>query len=303
MQLSLKFKFLASTISLIILGMGISTIVSVTNSQNTIERISQEQQVQFVDLTLRQVDSWIRGRTLEMMYWGKLDVFNVAIDGAFIKMANTELAGLKKDYDFYEILNVVNPQGEVVASSDPDQAKSIHADGKTFFQEALKGNVFVSDVTTSSISGKPVFIISAPVKRDDQTVGALFGVVDLGYFNKNFVIPVKFGKTGHIFIIGASGLVLAHPDSTAIMKLDMNQHDFGKEILQNKAGVIQFTYQGKKKAAAYKTSNTLKWTVVASADTSEITAPGRALSKINVIIALCVIALAVLIIFYISRTI
>ena len=75
---------------------------------------------------------------------------------------------------------------------------------KAYFQNALKGSVFLSDVQVSELSGNPVFIISAPIRMsqmsDDSVIGVLYGVVDLPYFTKKFVEAIKIGQDGYVFI-------------------------------------------------------------------------------------------------------
>ncbi len=303
MQLSLKAKFLGSTIALLVLGMGISTVVSVQNSNNTLDRISKSQQAAYVDLTLRQVNAWITDRKLEMLYWGKQDVFSVAIDGAFIKMADKELAELKKDYDFYEIINVADTSGAIIASSDKAKASGLSVSDRSYFKKALSGTVAISDVIKSKSSGNPVFVVAAPVRQDTGFVGVIFGVVDLEYFNENFIAPVKFGATGFVYVVGPSGLVIAHPDTSKIMRLDLSDYDFGKEMLQNKSGILTCKMDSRLWTAAYKTGAAPPWTVVATAAIDELRAPGRQLRNINVIIAAAVIGLAFVVIFFIARTV
>ncbi|GEM_PF-1441524 len=97
--------------------MAISTVISYVNSKNTLEGVIYKQKEQIVDLTLKQIYSWTKARKLEVSYWGKLDMINVAVDGLYIKTANQDLAALKKYYKFYEILNVADSTGTCITAS------------------------------------------------------------------------------------------------------------------------------------------------------------------------------------------
>jgi methyl-accepting chemotaxis protein len=180
------------------------------------------QKHQIAAMMIRQIDEWIKDRRLEMSYWGKQDVYGVAIDGAFQRMANLELARLQQDYTFYETIAVANAQGDVIAASSAsvdDDARAEAGIGKNvagadYFRQALQGTVFVSDVVKSAETGKPGFVVSAPVMQEDAVVGAIFGVVDLGFLADNFISPFTIGETGYVFVVDNRGLVIAHPDAS-----------------------------------------------------------------------------------------
>ncbi len=301
--MTLKNKFLATTISLIILGMAISAVISYVNSKNTLESVINKQKEQIVELTLKQISSWIEARKLEVSYWGKLDMINVAVDGLYIKTANQDLAALKKDYKFYEALNVADSTGNVIASSDPETSTGLNISEKIYFKEALKGNISISDVFLSSASKKPVFVIAAPVKQEDRLTGAVCCTVSLEYFTNHFIAPVKIGKTGYIYIINKTGEIISHPKKEMILKINVNDFDFGKTILKNKKGTISHVTNNIEKITTFEKHSELGWIIATTTDISEILAPGKRLGLINIIFACFVVLLASVIIFFIAQTI
>ncbi|MCP4715522.1 MAG: methyl-accepting chemotaxis protein [Deltaproteobacteria bacterium] len=303
MTINLRAKFLLTTIALIILGMGISTTVTYFNSARTLERLVTAQKEQIVDLTLREISAWLKGRKLEISYWGKQDIFNVAIDGAFMKMANKELAGLKKDYEFYEIINVANAEGEVVVSSEPGIGVGQNIADSLYFKEALKGNIHISEVFTSKSSGKPVFVVASPVKQNDLVTGIIAGVIDLSSFTSEFIAPVKIGTTGYLFVAGRNGIVFSHPDASAIMQVNISEHEFGREMLEKQRGSITYRFNGSERMAAYSTFEELGWLVVTTAEVAELYAPGKRLGLINGVIALGVVLFAIGVVLVIAQSI
>lgn len=254
-------------------------------------------------MAIRQVDAWIRDRTLEISYWGKQDIYHVAIEGAFQKMANLELSQLKNDYEFYEIINVANDKGEVIASSDEDIGIGQTVQDREYFKEALKGNIFISGILRSSGTGKPVFVVSAPVSQETFNAGVIFGVIDLDYFTDSFISPFKIGETGYIFIADSHGLILSHPDKSNIMEIDISKFDYGRKILNKEQNIINFTENNEQKIAAHQDYERMGWNFIAVSSLSEIVAPGKRLGIINTGITALAALLSAFVILFIARSI
>jgi len=282
--------------------MGIATAVTYVNSRGTLEEIIGQEKNQIVNLTLTNIASWLKNRKLELQYWGKQDIFSVAIEGSFHKVANKELAGLKKDYEFYETISVAGPAGAVVVSSDPDSIAGQNVGDQEFFKQALAGQVFISDIVKGR-GGNPTFIIAAPVAKDEMTSGVIFGVVDVGFLTRTFIADVKIGKTGILFVMNRDGLVFSHPDPAIVMNTNLSTFDFGRRMLQQKTGTVQYVVDGHTKTAVFKEYPEIGWIIATSADRAETLAPGTRLGYINGAIALCIVLCAVALIFFLAQSI
>jgi methyl-accepting chemotaxis protein len=51
-----------------------------------------------------------------------------------------------------------------------------------------------------------------------------FGVFDMAVFSRKFIDPIKVGDSGYAYVYNDAGTVLAHPDKSKI--LDLNINDF-----------------------------------------------------------------------------
>ncbi len=299
MKLTLKTKFVLTTVLLVVTGLTVSTVFSIANSNKTIGSISEDQKRRLVGVVQSHIDTWIQDRKLEIRYWGKLDVFSVVIDGAFHKMANKELAELVKDYDFYYSLNIADNKGDIIASSDSDTQSGKNISSREWFNKAREGDVVFSDVFTDA-QRRPVFVIAGPVMKEGTPVGVITGAISLEYFNRHFVSPVRFGKTGFIFVLDNDCKIIGHPDSSRLMTPG---GAVVRAMPDQKGGTVEYTEGGTDKIAACSHYEELQWFIVTTADKSEILAPGKNLGTINFVIALCVIALAVAVAVVFSRSI
>jgi len=178
------------------------------------------------------------------------------------------------------------------------------ANTEKFFQEAVKSKdangAYVSEVYVSALSKNPVFAIASPLINGGVVTGVLYGVIDLEAFNKLFIDPIKVGKTGYAFAFNKDGLIVAHSDKSLIMKMNLKDLDFGREMLSKEDGLLQYTYNNLESLGAFRSSAELGWTVCISASTDEVLAAVRSVGILNLTVTSAIIVLAVICILIIS---
>jgi methyl-accepting chemotaxis protein len=295
---------------LVAAGMGASTAVSYFKSKDALVEASNAQVSQLAKSTVNSADAWIKNRKLEIHNWSEQKIFQVAVQDTFVgksarRAANEHLAALKKDYEDYENLFLANRAGVIVAGSTEMENLPGKVDGESFFQNALKdgaGDVYVSDVFASARSGDPVFVVAHRVEEKGANVGLLYGVIDVNVFSKNFIDPIEIGKSGYAFVFTKDGTVIAHPDKQNIMKLDLGDFDFGREMLLKGSGLIQYTFNDLEKLVAYETSRQLGWIIGIGAATDEILASVRSVGFLNLTVTSAIIVLAVVCILLIASS-
>jgi methyl-accepting chemotaxis protein len=111
------------------------------------------------------------------------------------------------------------------------------------------------------------------------------------------------GNTGYAYIYDREGTLLAHPDKSNILKLNMKEFDFGREMMATQKGLITYTFKGNEKVVAYETYPEMDWTVGVGASTAELLAPVKSLQYVNFLVALCVVVAAAILVYLITRSI
>jgi methyl-accepting chemotaxis protein len=308
MRFNIRNKFLVPMVILVLLGMGGSSIISYTISKNSLKTALTGQITQIADSTESIMKSWVRDRTLDVANWGVQSVFSTALKDSFVgkaarKSASAQLAGMKEEYQYYESIGVADANGEIVAAADEEIIGKINIGDRAYFQESMQGKTHVSQVIQSKQSGNPVFVISAPVKDKDTVTGIIFSVVNMSAFSAQFVDTIKVGQTGYAFIFNKEGLIIAHPDKANILKLNLNDLEFGPEMMAMGQGLLDYEYQGDTKIAALKTFEQMGWTIAVSALSKEIFASVSQLGKVNLIMVTVVVLVAAVIIFLIANTV
>ncbi len=309
MKLKLRNKFLLPTITLIIIGMGISTVVSYFASKNAIENMAVAQIDQLADSTVTQIASWIRDIKLDLSNWSEGLTFKTAIQDTFMgesvrDTASVQLADITKNYEIFEYLVLANIMGESLASSDSDILETLNVSEQTFFQEVLKDEVVISKVLISEFTATPVFMVAAPIKQSDDTVGGvLFGAVSMEYFNSAFIEPITMGEAGYAYVYNTDGLIIAHQNKDYMMNLNLKDLDFGRDMMERGSGSITYTFEGREEMSAFKNTKETGWTVAVVADRAVLLAPAKRIGYTNLSLAFAIVILVGGVIFLIAQSI
>ena len=77
---------------------------------------------------------------------------------------------------------------------------------------------------------------------------------------KGRIIEHKIGDQGYAYVMDSTGNLIAHPTREGE---NVFEQDFIKKIIEEKNGVIHYTWEGKKKIAAFRYFEPLDWYIVA----------------------------------------
>jgi methyl-accepting chemotaxis protein len=299
MKWNLRNRFLIPTILLFIIGMGISSTISYIKSKDTLQASIAMQITRMADGTVTLLDSLVENIKLNFAYRSEdatlATVVQDVLGETVIVSAHNMLEKMKRDYGYYEQAAVSNAEGKIIAGTAAEEiGKSIEQE--EYFKESMSGKIFVSDVMKSKATGKPVFIVSCPLKMNETVVGVHYGIIDLGYFSRKFVEPVKFGERGYTFVCRPDGLVIAHPDESKILKFNITTEAFGRDIMNSGQGLTDYVLDGVEKQTAYKKSESSGWIVGVCADRAEALSPIKHLSYINIGVAAAAVTIAAIVI-------
>ncbi|QTA93911.1 methyl-accepting chemotaxis protein [Desulfonema magnum] len=301
--MNLRNKFLIPTVVVIFIGTSILTIISYMISKQCLENAVREQIVRISESAQKSADFWIKDIRMNIVTWSKQKSLYWAVQNSLLgkrarKSASVTFAGLKtKDY---EVISLANAEGEIVSSSDPELIGKTNVSDQEYFQKALKGEVWLSQVIKSKISGRPVFVISAPIRKQGSShTGVLFGIIELSYFAEEIIDPVRIGKTGFACMYQKDGSIIACPDKSRIFNDNINKYD----LKPNKEGIWTYTARGSERLAAYKQSRITGWSVAVSAETAELYAPVNRMGHISVIVSGFILMTVFIVIFLIARSV
>lgn len=315
MRLSLRGKFLIPVLLLMVLGMGGASLLSFFNTRSSLEQMAIDQVRSLAVSNARLLGSWMEDRIHDVRVWTREVTYSLALeepDYVSLQMTTEGFRQLCKEYPALVEVFLVDAQGNVLASSSTDQVMASSVD-KPFapnqkevpsFQKALSGGVGVSQAHRHAQAKGPAVIIMAPFKTEQgEVAGALAAVLDLDVFTKKFIAPVKVGVTGYLYITDAKGILLAHPQPKLVLSNEIAKHQFGRQMLDMKSGLLEYEWQGVTKVVAFKQDKATGWIVAAGAANQDLLAAAQNVGALNAVLGATMLLFAGIVCWLLARSI
>jgi len=326
MKKGLRENFLLPTIVLILIGLSFTSYMSYRNSRGMLVDTVNDQLRQNTESILDFIASWAENRRQDVGLWAGQSSIVQAIGMAgddtlggslvFIREVNEDLRRYAQAHPDYTEIGIVNRSGLILTSSRVDMIADASRSGggdfivgtdissTDFFQNAKRGSLFVSEVRVDSETGKPVFVIAAPVGHNadgaQAPIGVLYAKVDVEFLSRQFIAPVKIGQKGYAYIVDSQGRVIAHPEKSRILRDTITSMPVGEAVRSQKDGLSQYTDAGQDWLAGFKTDEALGWTVVAVASMDELLSPVRSLAWLNFVMTIVILVVAIGVIVYVA---
>ena len=161
---------------------------------------------------------------------------------------------------------------------------------REYFKEAIKGNVFVSNITISKTNGRRMITFAAPVKDGDKAIGIVHRNYDLDNLHE-----LLKAESNLSFIVDRTGMVAAH--SQYMIKegeheeVDVSTSDFYKSSTRFGTNYM-----------AYSKDETTGFTVVSAQDAKEILGAARQSAMIVIFVGIILLILAILLSFSMAKS-
>ncbi len=301
---SLRHRLLLSITSVMIIGMLITAAISYNYSKDAIRKAVGHNMTNTVETCQIQINSWVNDieTDLNNLTYNSL-VSTILQNPSEPDKVNRLLQKVKNDYPFYENLVILNKQGLVIAGSNPEVVGKLKLADRSYFGEAMAGQVALSKPSASRDTGEPIFVLAVPIKTDQQVEGVLFAAVALSGFSKIFIDPLKIGEEGYAFVIDADGVLIAHPDKQRILKVNTRDYEIGKEMMksENMNQIVSYRLNDEEKILTFSIDNKTGWTVGVTASPEDIYSSVNKVRDIN-IASTCILALVVAFILFLLVT-
>jgi methyl-accepting chemotaxis protein len=108
--------------------------------------------------------------------------------------------------------------------------------------------LIVGPPSLAPLTGLPAVTLFFPVKIDNKPEAMLIYGCDLGKTTDRLIGDKVFGTTGYPFLANDKGVLIAHPDKEQIFKVNLNDTEWGKDLLALKSGeTAELMVEGVKK--------------------------------------------------------
>ncbi len=307
-NISLRTRIIVPTLILFILSLTISAVLTYRVSRSSMETAAVDSMNQVAEFTSKSIAAWIGEREQDLLSWSDMTIFrNIAGTGVPTRSEVAEgiemLLRFSKAAPYYETIVLADRKGQAVCSTAPEGARAFNIADRDYFQRAMKGEIVISDVIRSKVSGNPVVAIAVPVISDSKPSGVFLGALDLQYFTRQFVEPIKIGVSGYVFVTDRSGMLCSHPDISLVMSTNLADFAFGPEIMTRKNGHMRYIFRGSEALATFRTDPEFGWIVIARAPTDEIMASTIKIRNINLVAGISAVLLTGILLVLLSSSI
>lgn len=305
-RFNFRTKLLLSTIPTMVVIMAVVTIVSLFMASRGLMSQQKKNMAMIVQKTSTELDAWLADRERDASLFSENGVFQAACRGERLEEAQKRLISYHKLSPIYENLFLADANGKIFMDSIGGKSVGIEVGKLPAYsvnvEEARQGKVWVGEMHASPATGRPVSLITAPILDGGKLIGMVGTPIEWFAFSDIFIARSKIGETGYIFMLDKDGLTFAHPDRNQILKTKISGFDWGRKILEEKNGTIEYTWNGIDKIASFSNRNKKGWIVAAAMQKSELMESLGQLARISALCTLGAIALMVFIIWLPTRS-
>jgi methyl-accepting chemotaxis protein len=202
----------------------------------------------------------------------------VSIDPGIKELTLIRLTEYLKKYPAIRRVRLLDKEGNEKFTTLKDKTDLEKESSSPWFQKALSGGeACLSEMFLSKDANEPVLVMAKTVENQLEQ-GKAVGVVAAEIWGRQVTASlenVKLGKEGYAFILDREGYVIAHPDKSKLLKLNLRDTDFGKEVLSKKNGAIDYIWEGKERFASFQEYPSMQWVIITSVPKEDVLSPIR----------------------------
>ena len=133
---------------------------------------------------------------------------------------------------------------------------------RDYFQMAISGQIYISDVVVSRSTGKPITVVAVPIYDTEEIIGVLGASIDLTKVDY-FITTYNYEKAGYAFIVDKNGKIILHPNEEYIDSiLDISDLEPVKAVLSGSSGIGRYIYKEEERLVAYASMKEMGWGVL-----------------------------------------
>jgi methyl-accepting chemotaxis protein len=304
MKLNLLAKFLLPTLAVIILGMGLASFLSYQNASQALwtELLASSQHL--ASSLSHSASIFVKDMQATTIATARRRVMQEAcveqLSDAALKVATAAMTEVRELNSAVTGVWLMRPDGLSFAGSEANMINVKYGD-REYFKKAIQGVDNISNPILGRTAKKPVIIIASPVRDKDKVLGVLALRIDLGKYSELLIDPIKIGNNGYAFMIDKTGLITAHPNKELLFKQNISELDWGRKILSQQSGVVEYTQDGQESAAIFSKDDSSGWTVILTVNRSDIAAATQRVRNTSLLVNLAAVVAACVAIFLIAN--
>ena len=264
----LSTKFSLAIALLVTVSLGLMSVLAVTASRNSLREGVLSANLTAATLAARAVEQYVADAMSIMEEASGRPKLSLEIRRANWPEVTTVLSNFLRHFGQFDYVFVQDPAGVIRARVPYAETVGRDFSFRDFFGEVMRTRgLYVSGVYASTAAGRPVVAIAVPVLDGGGAVsGVLVGALSLDTMSR-FVSAIGQGEGGHIYVVDAKGVVVAHWFRAAVgSHVGTSAQPIVRRVLAGQSGTMEFreSETGEDTLAAYVPIRRLGWGVVAA---------------------------------------
>lgn len=294
-NLKLRAKILIPVMIIVTVALAGLTAISYTLSSRALYSAYTQATDTLVTSIAAQTENWITERRGDIALTAAnplvAEVVRTDASSEAVDAANAYLAEVVQAYGVFTTVGILGRDGISRANNDPMQVGVLNLSQRDHFRSAIIGTPAVSGILRSAISGLPIFVISHPVRdAGGSVIGVVHGSVELSRLTEVIVDTVRVGSSGYAYMIDGQGQVIAHPDRETILNENYAERDYGRTMLEQRTGRIEYQLEGERVVASFGHVPTTGWILATRVGYNDLMTDARRLRNVNVLVVIASVA-------------
>jgi methyl-accepting chemotaxis protein len=202
-RLSLRGRFALWTSTVLVAStLGLTCAVYFVSS-HALTAQADEELDRIANSTAEALDLWLSSRERDAVNLSELHSLVAACTHHKLAEAQQELTRIQGRSPFYENVFLADLKGKLFLDSIGGKSIGIDLMSLDHFrpnaEHARQGELWVGEVGKSPATGRPVTLLTAPIKEGNQVVGILGTPIELSDFSDSFVKP-RHGWQNRLFV-------------------------------------------------------------------------------------------------------
>lgn len=192
-------------------------------------------------------------------------LMKVLSNQAIIKAMNPDeqvadlLTGVVDKYPLITQIYIMEPDGNQIYKTSGELGDR---SDREYFQQAIIGKLYYSDVIISRSQGFPIVVLAMPITETGEVKGVIGASLDLSFLSQ-LVSDTKPGEGGTSYLVERNGKIIAHPNDKFVdNRKDVSYLRPVKKVINGKQGTAEYTFAGEQQLVSYTPIEKKDWGVL-----------------------------------------
>ncbi len=273
-------KILLPMCGIILLGMIVIAYITYNMSSQNMYTAQQDLNGMAVNNTISELSGIHEFNVLNAISLSQTGLLQPYLAGTPEEVAaNTQgaidrIVNMRKTYS-YAMLGIIDTKGITLRHTEENLI------GKDFSKDFMFTNAMQGHVTAGApflFNNRVVYAVSSPVYKTGtkEVIGVVFNVT---YLDDTFSKRIPLGEKGSFMVADRNGSVFLSNNPANVLKLQLNDTPWGKEIMQTKSGHLDFDINNEAKFAYFDEQKDTGWIAIAALDLKEANAPSLVIGQ------------------------